>query len=53
MFDCLFFNQSQSKICVLMCVFVIFAMLIANFGGDNWFKLMLVYDVPADKEGEL
>lgn len=26
-----------------MCVFVIFAMLIASFGSDNWFKLRLVY----------
>lgn len=53
MFDCLFFNQLQSKICVLMCVFVIFAILIASFGGDNWFKLRLVYYGSADKEGEL
>jgi hypothetical protein len=52
-FDCSFFNRSRSKISVLWCVFEIFAMLIASFGGDNWFKLRLVYDVPADKEGEL
>jgi hypothetical protein len=52
-FDCLFFNQLKNKVCVLWCVFEIFAMLIANFGGDNWFKLRLVYYVPADKEGEL
>ena len=53
MFDCLFFKLLQSKACVLKCIFVIFAMLIASFGGDNWFKLRLVYYVPADKEGEL
>jgi hypothetical protein len=52
-FDCLFFSQSQSKICVLWCVFEIFAMLIANFGSDSWFKLKFVYYGPADKEGEL
>nr|DAJ87517.1 MAG TPA: hypothetical protein [Caudoviricetes sp.] len=53
MFDCLFFNQLKSKVCVLKCIFVIFVMLIASFGGDNWFKLRLVYYAPADKEGEL
>ena len=52
-FNCLFFNQLKSKVCVLWCVFEIFAMLIANFGSDSWFKLRLVYYVPADKEGEL
>lgn len=52
-FNCLFFNRLQSKVCVLWCVFKIFAMLIANFGSDSWFKLRLVYYVPADKEGEL
>ena len=52
-FNCLFFNRSQSKVCVLWCVFKIFAMLIANFGSDSWFKLRLVYYAPADKEGEL
>jgi hypothetical protein len=52
-FNCLFFDRLQGEVYVLKCIFVIFAMLIANFGGDNWFKLMLVYDVPADKEGEL
>ena len=51
MFDCLFFNQLQSKVCVLRCVFVIFAMPIASFGGNNWFKLRLVYYAHADKEG--
>lgn len=53
MFDCLFFNQLKSKVCVLKCIFVIFVMLIASFGGDNWFKLRLVYYAPADKEGGL
>nr|DAY08668.1 MAG TPA: hypothetical protein [Bacteriophage sp.] len=53
MSDCLFFNRSQSKICVLWCVFEIFAMLIANFGSDSWFKLKFVYYVHADKEGKL
>jgi hypothetical protein len=52
-FDRLFFNQPQSKVRVLKCIFVIFAMLIASFGGDSWFKLRLVYYDPADKEGEL
>nr|DAM65240.1 MAG TPA: hypothetical protein [Caudoviricetes sp.] len=37
----------------MKCIFVIFAMQIASFGGDNWFKLRLVYYDPADKEGEL
>jgi len=41
----------KSKVCVLWCVFEIFAMLIANFGSDSWFKLRLVYYAPADKEG--
>lgn len=49
----MFFNQLKNKVCVLVCVFVIFAMLIASFGGDNWFKLRLVYYGSADKEGEL
>nr|DAK08805.1 MAG TPA: hypothetical protein [Caudoviricetes sp.] len=53
MFVCLFFNQLKSKVCVLKCIFVIFAMQIASFGGDNWFKLRLIYYDPADKEGEL
>lgn len=48
-----FFNQWQSKVCVLKCIFVIFAMQIASFGSDSWFKLRLVYYAPADKEGEL
>ena len=52
-FNCLFFNQQQSKVCILRCVFEIFAMLIASFGNDSWFKLRLVYYAPADKEGEL
>jgi hypothetical protein len=52
-FICSFFNLLQSKICVLWYVFEIFAMLIANFGSDSWFKLKFVYYVPADKEGEL
>ena len=53
LFICLFFNQLQSKVRVLRCVFVIFAILIANFGSDNLFKLRLGYYGPADKEGEL
>ena len=52
-FDCLFFDRLQNKVCVLWCIFEIFAMLIANFGSDSWFKLRLVYYAPADKEGEL
>nr|DAS37743.1 MAG TPA: hypothetical protein [Caudoviricetes sp.] len=51
MFVCLFFNQLKSKVCVLKCVFVIFAMPIASFGGNDWFKLRLVYYAHADKEG--
>nr|DAW69672.1 MAG TPA: hypothetical protein [Caudoviricetes sp.] len=35
----------------MWCVFMIFAMLIANFGSGSWFKLRLVYYAPADKEG--
>lgn len=48
-----FLIGSKVKVCVLWCVFEIFAMLIANFGSDSWFKLRLVYYAPADKEGEL
>lgn len=51
MFNCLFFDLPRSKVCVLRCIFVIFAMPIASFGGNNWFKFRLVYYAHADKEG--